>query len=201
MLQSIKNYPQLWILTLIVLIVAIVVFIIAGKNKRETGDSPENLLSGRDIAELRKAFEKLNTENMSTVHGRELIYAIIANLEMKLDNEVDFADFNLSQQYIYTLWYFAQTITGRTMCVFFKEFGEPLTTLIVPAMTAIGRNDWAKIIQDGYDAYDENNENASCDKKTVDAINETFKNEYTRQEFYEACEIYINNNLGDFIDE
>lgn len=201
MIESFREYPALWLLTLVLLVVAIVLFVFASKRKKTRSDSPEEVLSGKDIERLRQAFSSLNEEKLSGVHGKELIYAIITNIEEKLEKGADFDSFTTGQKYVYTLWYFAQCITGRTMCIFFQEYGSPLTDLIVPAMKAAGREDWAKMIQDGYDAYDVKNEQASCDQKTVDAINETFKMNYTRSEFYDACESYIRTVIGDFVDE
>ncbi|MCC8022800.1 MAG: hypothetical protein LIO46_03335, partial [Clostridiales bacterium] len=147
-----------------------------------------------------EAFLQLTADKLETVSGRELIFAVVTNVEAKLDAGVDFDALHLEQKYIYTLWYFAQTITGRQMSVFFREFGPPLTELIVPALTAVEQGEWADMVRDAYQAFDEDNETASCDKATLDGLDETFKYAYTRSAFYDACEAFIRRHLDQFID-
>lgn len=201
MLESIKQYPLLWILMLVLLGLAIAVLLIARKNKKAAGDSPELLLSAKDVEKLRTSFSNLTAEKLGTVHGKEMIYAVITNIESKLDNGKAFEQLSRPQQQAYTLWYFSQTATGpKGMCQFFREFEQPLTGLIVPALMELNEAKLAGIVNDAFHAFDENNEAASCDQKTVGGLNEAFKSAFDRVSFYDETEAYIRANLTGFLD-
>lgn len=202
MLESIKQYPILWVLVFVLLGLAAVVFLVARKNKKAAGDSPELLLSAKDVEQLRKSFSVLTEEKLKTVHGREMVYAVITNIEGKLDNAIAFVELKTSQQYVYTLWYFSQTVGGdKGMCQFFREFGEPLTGLIVPALMELEDAKLTAVVSDAFNAFDDKNETMSCDQKTVSVLNAAFEEAFDRVAFYDKIEAYIYKNISDFVDE
>ncbi len=200
MLESIQTYPLLWALVVLLLLIAIAVFVIAHKNKKAVGDSPELLLSARDVEQLRKSFAHLTAEKLQTVHGKELTYAVVTNMESQLDAEKEFDTFTKPQQNVYTLWYFSQIIAEeKGMCQFFREFGPPLTELIVPALMELEESRLAAIVDDAYRAFDGTNETASCDTKTVNALNEAFADAFDRVLFFDEMERYIFANTEAFV--
>lgn len=199
MIDSFKEYPWLWALFAVLAIAAVVVFILAGKAKRRAGDSPEAVLSSKDLEQLKVAFSDLTEEKLKDVHDKELIFAVITNVEKRLDDGIDFGALTTGQKNIYTLWYFVQSISGKEMCDFFKEFGEPLASIIAPALIEIDEADLASVASDAFNAFDSKNEDISCDKLTVNALNERFKNDFDRVHYYSSCEKYIRENLGDFL--
>lgn len=202
MLESFKQYPWLWLLALCLLLLAVAVFVVARRSKKTEGDSPELLLSARDVEQLRISFAELTGEKLDTVHGRELVYAVVTNLESKLDSGRAFEELSMPQQQVYTLWYFSQTVTGaKGLCQFFREFGQPLTGLIVPAVMELNEPKLAGIIDDAYNAFDETNETASCDNKSIQAMNEAFKNEFDRLAFYDEIEQFVRAHQEAFLDK
>lgn len=202
MLESIKQYPLLWVLMFLLLALAIGVLIMAKRSKKAAGDSPELLLSAKDVAQLRQSFSDLTRKKLECVHNKEMIYAVITNIESKLDDGLTFEQLSLPQQYAYTLWYFTQTIGGdKGVCQFFREFSMPLTGLIVPALIELDEPKLAGIADDAYNAFDESNETASCDQKTISGLNEAFRSEFDRVAFFDQVEAYIRANISQFIDQ
>lgn len=199
MIESFKEFPLLWVLIVVLAIVAVIVFILAGRAKKRLGDSPESVLSSKDLEQLKVAFSDLTEEKLTDVHDKELIFAIITNIEKRLDDGVDFNLLPEGQKNIYTLWYFVQSISGKEMCDFFKEFGEPLTTIIAPALIEIEEADLAAVVSDAANAFDDNNESISSDTITLNALNARFNNDFDRVHYYSACEKYIRANIGNFI--
>lgn len=143
----------------------------------------------------------MTAEKLETVHGREMVYAVITNMEAKLDQEQPFETLKKEQQYVYTLWFFVQTFSqGKGMCQFFREFEKPLTALIIPALMELDEPKLTGIVHDAYNAFDENNETSSSNQQTVCALDEAFENEFDRITFYEKTEQYIRSNLNCFLD-
>lgn len=200
MTESMSKYPLLWLLVAVLLILAVIVIVMVSRSKKNGGDSPELLLSARDVAQLREAFSTLSQDKLDTVHGRELIFAVVTNIESKLDNGIEFDALTQHQQYVYALWYFSQSIGNKGMCNFFREYEPPLTQLIVPAMIAIAEAKMATIVGDAVDAFDDKNESASCDKQSLQSIDEAFNQEYDQLAYYNETEALIRANLGDFLD-
>lgn len=201
MIEAIKQYPQLFLLLILLIGLAVAVIIIAQKSRAKIGDSPETLLSAKDVGTLKEAFAVITEEKLRTVHGRELVFAVVTNIERKLDDGVQFEDFTQPQRNVYALWHFVQAISGRKMCDFFREFTSPLTETLTEAVVAINEAELAGIITDAYNAFDDNNESASCDKKTIDALNAAFEGAFDRNAYYDSCEKYILENIDAFVDK
>lgn len=201
MIEAIKQYPQLFLLLILLIGLAVAVIIIAQKSRAKIGDSPETLLSAKDVGTLKEAFAVITEEKLRTVHGRELVFAVVTNIERKLDDGVQFEDFTQPQRNVYALWHFVQAISGRKMCDFFREFTSPLTETLTEAVVAINEAELAGIITDAYNAFDDNNESASCDKKTTDALNAAFEGAFDRNAYYDSCEKYILENIDAFVDK
>lgn len=199
MIESFKEFPLLWALIVVLAIAAVVVFILAGRAKKKAGDSPESVLSSKDLEQLKVAFSDLTEEKLANVHDKELIFAIITNIEKQLDQGVDFNSLTEGQKNIYTLWYFVQSISGKEMCDFFREFGDPLTSIIAPALIEIEEAELAAAVSDAANAFDDNNETISSDTTTLKALNARFNNDFDRLHYYSSCEKYIRANLGDFV--
>lgn len=205
MLDSIKNYPWIWALTVILLVAAILLWRAAMKKRKKklACQGPEQLLTYKDLEKLKTSFQGLSKEKLMELKGDEsLLFAVITNIEYHLDQgeeENAFLRLTPQQQNVYTLWYFVQGIGGRKMCDFFHEFGEPLTTLLVPALKEVHEDELAKIAKAGCEAYDEDNEEASADTKTVEALNTAFCEEYDKIRYYHSVAEYVRRNVDKFI--
>lgn len=201
MIESFKEYPFLWLLAAVLLLAAVGLLWMAHRNKKNAGDSPELLLSAKDVERLRHSFSNLTKEKLDTVHGREMVYAVVTNIEARLDAGTQFGGLSKTQQFVYTLWYFTQSIAGdKGLCQFFKEFEAPLTDLVVPALMELDEPKLAALAHDAYRAFDSADETASCDPKAVEGLNASFHDAFDRVAFFDKMEQFVRANIDAVLD-
>ncbi len=125
------------------------------------------------------------------------------NIQIKLENlpnmEKGFDALPLPKKYIYTLEYFDED-AQKSLSLFFKNNGEPLIGLAVPALKETGLGDISSLVSELYPMYDPDSE-VSVDRDIINRVDEQFKNKYNSDTLYEKCAEYIKENKEIFLNE
>lgn len=193
------EYWYLWLILLGLIVLTIVVFIFASRavssHNKEVRKTEEEI---KRLTELKNKYKDLTPELVSEAQPRELLDGVYAVLQSKIEKaenaEKEFEGFTEPQKFLYTLYYFIED-TQDSLSFFFKNNGEELKNLIVPALNSVGYTSFLTETEKLYDMYNDNNETASIDNDIIAECDKKFKNVFGENELLNKIQDYINRNI------
>lgn len=195
---------QNWYVTVALFALLIVVLfalsrVSAGHNKLMEGR--ENKM--KKLHELRKDFEDMTEEAFDKVEDEYLLDGVALHYQLKLQKADD-----MNEAFIYlpepakcvyalNIFYFE----GGVLSGFYRANGEPLASVLAPALKAVGENEMAEIAERIQPMFDDDNESVSIDYKIIKTLDEKTEMLYNEKAFKLKAAAYIRNNKTAFFSE
>ena len=186
----------------IFLLIAVTAFTVFGIYKAVTSSITHNRLYRQEEEKIKKLkylkdkFSVLDEASIDSAEDSELLPGVALYYQLMLqkkdDMEEAFLQLPLPARYIYTLDIFLSE--GGKPSEFFKNNGKPLTDLLVPALCAIGCENEGAIILPVKEMYDEDAEDVSLDRNTVEIADAEFEKSREMSGFYIKAAEYIRNS-------
>lgn len=187
----------LWVLLVIVSILAIFVWIkaMAASRIRREKLRKEAEIWKKDY-ELRQEFKTLTFEKINSTDTNKMLSGVCMNIQIELENAPDMNEAFLKlpeeKKYIYCLEYFDED-ASKSLSMFFKNNGSPLTDYIVEAIKTIGYEEILPLIEAVYPMYDDNSD-VSIDYTIIDKTDDKFKEIYNPNKLYDLVSKYVKLN-------
>ena len=165
----------------------------AARNRREILEKQIEIMKKESY--LHDKYENLTEELVREAETTELLEGICSNIQFRIEQIPDMtAAFNELpewERYCYALNYFLIDSKG-SLSEFFKKNGEPLISLAVTALGAVG-SDLAGLVGEMFDMYDENNEDVSYDEEKIKEIDTLFREKQDAELLYSQIKTVIIN--------
>ncbi len=192
---------QNWYITVGLAVLLIIVLfalnkVSAGHNKIIDGN--QNKL--KKLHELRTRFENMTQEAFDNEEDQYLLDGVALYYQLKLQKAEDmneaFTKLPEAAKYAYALniFYFE----GGVLSGFYRDNGEPLTSVLSQAFKAVGETELAQIAETLQPMFDEENESVSIDYKIIKTLDEKAEMLYNEHEFKLKVAAYIRNNKEAF---
>lgn len=169
--------------------------------------SRHNKIYRREEAEImrlkaiKEKFSALTPDVIKNAQKDELLEGVALYYQLKVqkaDNtEREFSDFPVCAKYAYTLDLFVSE--GAVASEFYKNNGNILRVLFIPALEAIGESELAGLVFPLSRMYDPDDEMASIDNKVIADIDAAFAEKYDSARFKINAAEYIINNAESFV--
>lgn len=192
----------LWIILIVLCIVTAVVMRFASKALSQHNNDRQAIIAELEkLKKLKDKYKNLSAELVDEAEPQELLEGVTAVMQAQVEKSEDvselFGSFSASQKYAYTLNYFVEDVR-TSLSFFFKNNGEPLTVLIVPALEEVGADDILPMVKAEYEMYDDNNEEVSVSVDKMQDIDEKFKSVYDENTLLCSVKQYIEKNTDKF---
>lgn len=193
------EYWYLWLLLIVLCVITVFVFIKASAAAKKHNDERDALLREYDrMKALKEEFSSLTREKAESTSPETLLEGVSAVLQAKTEKAEDpekvFGEFTEAQKYIYTLYYFLEDAESNSLSFFFKNNGEPLTSLAPRALCAVGEKELSSVAEKEFSMFDENNEEVSVDKAEITRLDGEFKAKLQKQSVLNNIKSYIIKN-------
>jgi len=191
-----------WVILLVAIIVAIILWIKAIKSGQERRErlKKEAAIWKRDY-ELRENFSVLTEEKLSSTDETALLHGIAMNIQVALEKATDMTEsYNAlpnEKKYIYALEYFDED-AKKSLSTFFKNNGEPLFSIMPDALNAIGAGKYIEAYGTLLPMYDPDSE-VSVDYAVIGKVDEEFSSIYDSDELLRLAAKYILKNKEIFL--
>lgn len=194
------EYWYLWLLLIVLCVITVFVLSKASAAAKKHNDERDALLKEYDRKKaLKDEFSILTREKAESSDPETLLEGVSAVLQAKTEKaegpEKVFGKFTETQKYIYTLYYFLEDTESDSLSFFFRNNGEPLTSLASKALCAVGENELSLIVEKEFSMYDENNEEVSVDKDEIENLDGEFKAKLQKQQVLNSIKTYIIKNI------
>ncbi len=201
MIAAFGEYYYITIIFVIFLIAAVFVWIKAVGASRKKGRERDAILAKlKEEKELCDVFSCLTAEKASAAQAERLIHGVALNIQRCLEKSGDmnaaFTTMPEAKRFVYALDFVfyedAESLSG-----FFRKNGKPLTTEADDAARKIIGGDFFKLFHQGYDMFDDDNEEVSVVPDAVNALDEAYEKalESERDEWLSAVKKYIYENV------
>ena len=186
------EYWYLWLLLIVLCVITVFVLSKASAAAKKHNNERDALLREYDRKKaLKEEFSFLTREKAESSDPETLFEGVSAVLQAKTEKAEDpekvFGKFTETQKYIYTLYYFLEDTESDSLSFFFRNNGEPLTSLASKALCAVGENELSLIVEKEFSMYDENNEEVSVDKDEIENLDGEFKAKLQKQQVLSIC--------------
>lgn len=194
------EYWYLWLLLIVLCVITVFVLSKASAAAKKHNNERDALLREYDRKKaLKDEFSFLTREKAESSDPETLLEGVSAVLQAKTEKAEDpekvFGKFTETQKYIYTLYYFLEDAESGSLSFFFRNNGEPLTSLASKALCAVGENELSLIAEKEFSMYDENNEEVSVDKDEIKNLDGEFKAKLQKQQVLNSIKTYIIKNI------
>ena len=194
------EYWYLWLLLIVLCVITVFVLSKASAAAKKHNNERDALLREYDRKKaLKDEFSFLTREKAESSDPETLFEGVSAVLQAKTEKAEDpekvFGKFTETQKYIYTLYYFLEDTESDSLSFFFRNNGEPLTSLASKALCAVGENELSLIAEKEFSMYDENNEEVSVDKDEIEKLDGEFKAKLQKQQVLNSIKTYIIKNI------
>jgi len=205
-LQSIQEYPTLYMILLAAVAACIVLWVLAMRSAKKRRAKRDALIAGleRERA-LRREFEAPTRQQLADAPPERLLEGLCARIQARLEDEKDLrAAYDALpelQRHVYALGYIVQD--GReALSGFFKANGPPLTDAALEAVLRFLDGPSADIFRQEFDAFDERNETTSLICETIDALDAQWQSqkEAAGEAFFREMRDFILINADAFIE-
>ena len=200
LIQSIRDYPTLYIILLVAVIACIVLWILAMRSSKKRNAKRDALIARleREHA-LRREFAAPTQQQLIDAPPERLLEGLCARTQARLEDQEDpqaaFDALPELERFVYALGYVIQD--GReALSGFFRANGPPLTDAALEAALRFLDETSASIFQLEFDAFDERNEITSLVRETIDSQDAQWRcqKEAAGEAFYrEAKEVILSN--------
>ena len=189
------EYWYLWLILIVLCVITVFVLSKASAAAKKHNNERDALLREYDRKKaLKDEFSILTREKAESSDPETLLEGVSAVLQAKTEKAEDpekvFGKFTETQKYIYTLYYFLEDTESDSLSFFFRNNGEPLTSLC-----AVGENELSLIVEKEFSMYDENNEEVSVDKDEIENLDGEFKAKFQKQQVLNSIKTYIIKNI------
>lgn len=151
--------------------------------------------------ELREKFTVLTDDKIKETEEIYLLHGVAMNIQVMLEKEVDmiskFNSLPQEKQFIYALEYFDED-AKKSLSLFFKNNGTPLTPVIPDALKAVGCEKYIPIISPLMEMYDPDSD-VSIDNSTIAKADEEFSKAYNSDELCRLSARFIVKNKEIFL--
>lgn len=197
------EYWYLWVIFAVLCIVTVLVLRKASRALQAHNAEKEQFLKEIErMKALKEEFRNADAEQIQNTVPARLLEGINAVLQYKIERaenpEACFANMSKPQQYVYTLYYFAEDVE-QGLSFFFKNNGEPLIHLADEALSAIGAESLVPTVAAVYAMFDENNEAVSLDPEKLTELDVQFAEKYSKAIVLEQTKTYIQANLKEIL--
>lgn len=187
----IKNYAVITAVAAALCLIALYFAIKAtSRHNKRYREEEEKIIH---LKKLKEKFSDLSPEIIYGAEKSELLQGVALHyqliLQKKEDMEKEFSLLPLEAKYIYTLDIFSSE--DGTLSAFYKNNGNILRELFIPALKEIGENSLAEIAYPLSRMYDPNDEEASIDSNIIEKADREFSEIYNREEFALKAAEYI----------
>lgn len=153
------------------------------------------------MKKLKETFENLSAETIKKAESEDLLEGVALHYQLRIQKHEDiekaFRELPLCARYIYVLDIF--TSEGAVPSEFYKNNGNILRELFVPALEAIGESKLSEIVLPLSRMYDPKDEMASIDNSVIKKADEKFAQAYGSEEFKLKAADYIRSQAENFI--
>ncbi len=150
---------------------------------------------------LKEKFSSLSPEIISSAEKAELLEGVALHYQLliqkKEDIEKEFSLLPVCARYVYTLDIFVSE--GGVLSEFYKNNGNILRELFIPALNEIGETELAKIACPLSRMYDPSDEDASIDNRIIEKLDRDFAENYDRERLVLCAAEYIIREAESFV--
>lgn len=198
MLNHLTTYWYLWLALAVMIILA---FFVWGKamaaSRRHRERVEKEIAAIEKEKRLREKYKNLTVDLIKNAPDEELLEGISTFVQIKVEKSANIND-EFSKlpdilKEMYALNFFCED-AENTLSSFFRNNGEPLLSLAVPALKRIGAAKDAHIVNQMYSMFDESNESVSYDTERIANLNDSFKELNEATELRLSAAAYIKQN-------
>lgn len=203
MIESLTTFWYLWLALAVLIVLSVFVWGKAMKASRRHREQIDKEIKAIDKERhLRETYSVLTPEIIENADPDELLEGISTFIQMRVEKSADinaeFSKFPAEFREMYALNFFCEDTT-KSLSSFFRNNGEPLLSLAVPALKRIGANKSANLAREQFLMFDENNESVSYDVKRVEELDRKFSELDEAKTLRRTAADYIKNNKNNFI--
>lgn len=196
------EYWYLWLILAGLVIITAIVIVFAGRSVSAHNEQTKEIMARLErLKEMKDKYKDLTPEKVENAEAEELFEGVNAVLQAKIEKADDgdkaFSEFNDEQKIIYTLNCFIPEVSDG-LSMFFNEYTNEITDIIVPALTRVGADDLLPLVKSEYEMYDDRNEDVSFDRDTKEKNDSDFADVYSKEKLLEKIKEFIKNNMDKF---
>lgn len=196
------EYWYLWLVLAVLVIVTALVMRKASASGRARNEKIEAEKKEMErLRALRTEFKTLTEENAQNAEPAVLLEGVMicaqADIERAENMEAAFAELPEARQLMYALFYFV-TDSKERLSGFFRDNGEPLLSLSLKALSAVGAENLLSLVQSEFDMFDGGNETVSYDANELERLDREFGEQVDFTEILEKAKVYICKNYTHF---
>ena len=201
----IVQYKFLCIAFVILCIITAFMCVKAGKAVKKNNAERDELIKKLDrMKMIREKYSRISADEIRNDDGENLFEGIVSNIQSKLEKEEDmnsaFDSLDEKKKMIYAANYFFEDGKEKASN-FFKNYDKPLSPYAVKAVREIFSDDFADAVKKVYDAYDNDNEEASLIAELVEKDDEAVAVFFENTDFIACATEYIKNHADEFSSE
>lgn len=176
--QSTREYPVLYIVVILAAILCLFLWGMAMRSSKRRQQRKDALIAvlEREKA-MREEFKTLTQQKMIDTPPERLVEGVCCHIQMELEQQPEmqaaYDALNEPQRLIYALGYVVQD-TRDGLSEFFRKNGQPLTGAALEAVERLVGGEYARLFQQEYEAFDDENETASLIKEEIVAADKRF---------------------------
>lgn len=203
MIESLTTYWYLYLALAALIVLSVFVWGKAMKASRRHREQVEKEIKAIEKERhLRETYNTLTDEVIENADEDELLEGISTFVQMRVEKSADinaeFAKFSEDFREMYALNFFCEDI-DVSLSSFFRNNGEPLVSLAVPALRRIGADKSANIVNEQFKMFDERNECVSYDVKRIEELDRKFAELDEAKVLRRTAADYIKKNQQAFI--
>lgn len=203
MIESLTTYWYLYLALAALIVLSVFVWGKAMKASRRHREQVEKEIKAIEKERhLRETYNTLTDEVIENADEDELLEGISTFVQMRVEKSADinaeFAKFSEDFREMYALNFFCEDI-DVSLSSFFRNNGEPLVSLAVPALRRIGADKSANIVNEQFKMFDERNESVSYDVKRIEELDRKFAELDEAKVLRRTAADYIKKNQQAFI--
>lgn len=203
MIESLTTYWYLYLALAALIVLSVFVWGKAMKASRRHREQVEKEIKAIEKERhLRETYNTLTDEVIANADEDELLEGISTFVQMRVEKSADinaeFAKFSEDFREMYALNFFCEDI-DVSLSSFFRNNGEPLVSLAVPALRRIGADKSANIVNEQFKMFDERNESVSYDVKRIEELDRKFAELDEAKVLRRTAADYIKKNQQAFI--
>lgn len=203
MIESLTTYWYLYLALVALIVLSVFAWGKAMKASRRHREQVEKEIKAIEKERhLRETYNTLTAEVIENADEDELLEGISTFVQMRVEKSADinaeFAKFPDEFREMYALNFFCEDI-DVSLSSFFRNNGEPLVSLAVPALRRIGADKAANIVNEQFKMFDDRNESVSYDVKRIEELDRKFAELDEAKNLRRTAADYIKKNQQAFI--
>lgn len=193
------EYWYLWLLLIVLCVITVFVLSKASAAAKKHNNERDALLREYDRKkDLKDEFSFLTREKAESSDPETLLEGVSAVLQAKQKRPKTLKRYSANLQrckiHLHSILFLEDT-ESDSLSFFFRNNGEPLTSLASKALCAVGENELSLIVEKEFSMYDENNEEVSVDKDEIENLDGEFKAKLQKQQVLNSIKTYIIKNI------